>query len=57
VEYREHDNALGVDAIEDGVRKSRHVGTPYFAVDSAKHLGNLLDCTERRINRRKEFLP
>ena len=57
MQYGEHDNALGVDAIEHGVRKSRHVGTSYFAVDTAKHLGNLLDCIKRGVNSRKEFLP
>jgi hypothetical protein len=57
MEYREHDNALGVDAIEDGVWKSRHVGTPYFAVDAAKHLGNLFDRIERGVNRRKKLFP
>jgi hypothetical protein len=55
MEYREHDNALGVDAIEHGARKSRYVGTPYFAVDAAKHLGNLFDGIERGVNSRKEF--
>jgi hypothetical protein len=56
MEYREHDNALGVHAIEHGVRKSRYVGTPYFAMDPAKHPGNLFDSIERGVNSCKEFL-
>ena len=57
MKYREHDNALGIDAIENSVRKSRHVGTPYFAMDAAKHFGDPFDRIERGVNRRKEFLP
>lgn len=57
VEDREHDNALGINSIKDGIRKARHVGTPYLAVNAAKHLGNSFDCVERGVNRRKEFLP
>ncbi|HJQ63372.1 MAG TPA: hypothetical protein VJ834_10940 [Burkholderiales bacterium] len=57
MKYREHDDALGIDAIEDGIRESRHVGTPYFAVHAAKHFGDPFDRVERGVNRRKELLP
>gem|GEM_PF-2338496 len=57
MEYREHDDAVRVNAIEDSVWKSRHVGTPYFAVHAAEHFGDTFDRIERGVNRCKELLP
>jgi hypothetical protein len=57
MKYRKHENAPGIDTIENSVRKSRHVGTAYFASDAAKHVGDTFDRIERGVNRRKEFLP
>jgi hypothetical protein len=43
-----HDDALGLDAVEGGVRKLRNDGPPHVTVDPCEYFGMAFDSVESR---------
>jgi hypothetical protein len=56
VQDREHHNTLGLDAVEDSIRKARNDGAANLPVNPREHLWIALDGVEDGINGIQESL-